>query len=105
MAPRVLVHLKMKEEECGGRHAPFTEGYRPHFIVGDGQWLGVVATYCPRPVAPGEEADVEFALMYHPNVDYSELNVGVEFEMQEGSRVVATGRVLRRNDAENPSMG
>ena len=33
MRPRVVVHLKMKPEADGGRHAPFTEGYRPHFVI------------------------------------------------------------------------
>lgn len=105
MTPRILVHLSMKEEQSGGRHAPFAEGYRPHFIVGAGEWLGVIATRCFKPVAPGEEADVEFELVYHPNVDYSALCVGAEFEMHEGPRVVATGRVLQRNDDEISSKG
>jgi translation elongation factor EF-Tu-like GTPase len=97
MNPHVLVHLKMKPESSGGRHAPFTEGYRPHLIVpSQGEWLGVTATRCPGPVAPGDEAEVEFALAYHPKVDYSALIVGADFEMHEGPRVVATGTVLER---------
>jgi translation elongation factor EF-Tu-like GTPase len=98
MAPRIIVHLKMKPEDGGGRHAPFTEGYRPHFIVDEGEWLGVIATRCPGPVAPGDEADVEFSLVYHPNVDYSALRVGAEFAMHEGPKVVATGTVLQRDE-------
>ena len=98
MNPRVLVHLTMKSEQDGGRNAPFTEGYRPHFTIEEGEWLGVIATLCPGPVAPGDEADVEFELVYHPKVDYSALSGGVEFAMREGARVVATGRVLSRND-------
>ncbi len=102
MIPRVLVHLKMKPESGGGRHAPFTEGYRPHFIVlGHSDWLGVTATRCPGPVAPGTEADVEFELVYHPKVDYAALHAGAEFTMQEGPRVVATGTVLERHDGKN----
>ena len=89
----------MKPENEGGRHAPIAKGYRPHFTVGDGgDWLAVTAIRCPIHVAPGEEADVEFELDYHPNVDYSPLQVGAEFAMREGSRIVATGIVLERHD-------
>jgi translation elongation factor EF-Tu-like GTPase len=98
MNPRVLVRLKMKPEESGGRHAPFTEGYRPHFVVSEGEWLGVIATRCTGPVAPSDEADFEFELVYHPKVDYSPLTVGAEFAMHEGPRVVATGTVLERHE-------
>jgi translation elongation factor EF-Tu-like GTPase len=94
MTHRVLVHLKMKFEADGGQPAPFTEGYRPHFVIPpDGEYLGVVAARCPGPVGPGDEADVEFDLVYQPNVDYSALREGTEFEMHEGPRVVAIGRV------------
>ena len=99
MRPRVVVHLKMKPEAEGGRHGPFTEGYRPHFVIPpNGQYLGVTAIRCPGPVAPGDEADVEFHLDYHPRVDYSALQTGTLFEMREGPRAVATGRVERRYD-------
>ncbi len=99
MRPRVVVHLKMKPEADGGRHAPFTEGYRPHLVIPpDGEYLGVIAIRCPGPVAPGDEADVEFDLVYHPQVDYSSLRQGAEVEMREGGRAVAIGRVERRFD-------
>jgi translation elongation factor EF-Tu-like GTPase len=99
MRPGVVVHLKMKLEADGGRHAPFTEGYRPHFVIQpDGEYLSVIATRCPGPVAPGDEAEVEFDLVYHPNVSYNALRAGTEFEMREGARAVATGRVERRLD-------
>ena len=89
----------MKPEAEGGRHAPFTEGYRAHFVIpSDGEYLGVIATRCPGPVAPGDEAEVEFGLVYHPNVDYRALRARSGFEMREGARAVATGRVERRLD-------
>ncbi|XHS80500.1 hypothetical protein ACFJGW_00995 [Burkholderiaceae bacterium UC74_6] len=91
----------MKTEADGGRHAPFTEGYRPHLVVPpDGEYLGVTATCCAGPVAPGDEAEVQFDLDYHPALDYSALRIGTEFQMREGARTVAIGRVVRRfNDA------
>ena len=85
----------MRAETDGGRHGPFTEGYRPHFVVaGHSEWLGVWALECPGPVAPGDTAEVVFALLYHPAVDYSPLQPGCEFAVHEGPRVIATGTVL-----------
>jgi hypothetical protein len=103
MKSRVVVHLKMKSESEGGRRAPFTEGYRAHFVVPpDGEYLGVTAIHCPGRVAPGDEAMVEFDLAYHPRVDYSGLQVGTQIEMREGPRAVATGRIERRIDDVSP---
>jgi len=96
MTPRIVVRLNMKSEAQGGRPAAFTEGYRPHFVVPPSDvFLSVTASCCPGPVAPGDQADVAFVLDYHPKLDYSALRVGAEFEMREGPKVVAVGRVER----------
>src|SRR5262245_34968196 len=96
MKPSVVTRIQMKPEASGGRHAPFTEGYCPHFVVaGHSEWLGVRVVQCPGPVAPGDEAEVVFALMYHPQLDYSVLQVGTTFDVMEGPHAVATGRVLQ----------
>ena len=100
MKPGVLVRIKMKPESEGGRHGPFTDGYRPHFVVpGHEVWLGVRASQCPGPICPGQETDAVFALMYHPSVDYSILKVGTSFDMMEGPRIIATGVILELRDA------
>ncbi len=92
----------MRPEFDGGRHGPFTEGYRPHFIVsGHSDWLGVWALKCPGPVSPGDTAEVVFGLLYFPAVDYSALQPGAEFAVHEGPRVVATGTVLSVNSSAN----
>jgi len=96
MKPSVVARIQMKPEAADGRHSAFTEGYSPHFVVSDhAEWLGVRAIQCPGPVAPGDEAEVVFALMYYPEVDYSELRVGATFEVMEGPRAVARGLVLK----------
>jgi translation elongation factor EF-Tu-like GTPase len=100
MKPGVVARIRMKPENEGGRHGHFTEGFCPHFVVvGHETWLGVRVSQCPGPVAPGNEADVVFSLMYHPRVDYSILKVGTSFQMMEGPRVVATGVVIELRDA------
>jgi len=92
----------MRTEAEGGRPCPFTEGYRPHLVVnGRSDWLGVWALECPAAVAPGDTAQVVFGLLYHPAVDYSALQSGVEFEVHEGPRVVATGTVLSTHFTAN----
>ena len=95
----IIVSLAMRREEDGGRHGPFTEDYMPDFVVdGTSESLPVIATCCPGPVAPGDSAEVEFELRYHPKLDYSALIAGASFEVREGLRAVATGRVLDRRD-------
>lgn len=89
--PRIVVRLTVT-----GRSTPILEGYRPHLVVPpDATYLGVWVTACPGPVGPGEEAEVEFALMYHPIADYAALCPGAEVEVREGAKVVAVGVVVR----------
>lgn len=95
MKASVLTRIHMKPYGAGGRGAPFTEDYCPDFVVsGQSERLQVRVIQCSGPVAPGEVADVVFALMYHPQRDYSSLQVGVTFDVMEGPRAIATGRVL-----------
>jgi hypothetical protein len=49
-----------------------------------------------EPVKPGQAAQCQVAFVYAPGVNYDELKEGVVFKVMEGSRCVATGRVLRR---------
>lgn len=100
MKPGALVRIRMKSMQEGGRRCPFTEGYCPHFVIsGCDTWYGVRASQCPGPVGPGDEVEVVFAFMYHPNLDYNILKVGTSFEMMEGPKVVATGVILELRDA------
>ena len=95
--PSIRTRLVMKSEDSGGRHAPFWEDYRPHLIPSGSQdYLGVIVVNLPEesPVSPGDSANVEFDLCYHPNVDYSDLAVGARFEVREGNRIVGSGEVL-----------
>jgi translation elongation factor EF-Tu-like GTPase len=93
--PRITLRLKMLPELQGGRHASFTEGYRPYLKTDDERLLAVTATNCPRPVAPGDEVDVEFELDYYPALDYSRLTSEAEVIVCEGPRTVARGVVIK----------
>jgi translation elongation factor EF-Tu-like GTPase len=95
MKPGVVARIRMRPESEGGRRINFTEVYRPHFVVaGHTTWLGVCGSDPEKSVSPGEEVDAEFALIYHPRIDYSILKIGTAFEMVEGPCVVATGIIL-----------
>ena len=92
------VTLRFLPPSRGGRVAtPGFQGawYRPHLRVGaTGEYLGVVFLIGPEQVPPDTEIEATVALIY--DVDYSPLQPGIEFEVLEGPRLVATGRVNRR---------
>jgi hypothetical protein len=92
------VTLRFIPPSLGGRAStPGLRGawYRPHFRVGaTGEYLGVVFLIGPEQVLPDIEIEATVALIY--DVDYSPLQPGVGFEVLEGARRVATGRVTRR---------
>jgi len=95
MKPELTIRLTMKKESEGGRHGPFTAGYCPHLVAtASAEWLGVRVSASPGPVPPGDTADVRVELLYHPNLDYSVLSPGAQFQVMEGPRVVGEGTVL-----------
>ncbi len=91
----ILVEIRLKESENGGRPGPFNEGYSPHLRVnGSGEWLGVRLINHKNWIYPGETVIVEFELMYFPDVDYCELRTGVEFSIVEGVKEIGYGKVV-----------
>ena len=74
---------------------PTGSGYAPHFVVnGDQTWLGVRFLDCPSDMQFGKPFRVTVELLYPDSVDYSLLHEGAIFDVREGSKIVATGRVL-----------
>ena len=66
----------------------------PHVVVeGDSEYLGVRFLDGPAPVA-GIPARFVLELMYYPSVKYDALTIGKSFQIREGGRVVAVGKVL-----------
>ena len=98
MKPVLRVRIKMKPESDGGRHGPFNEGYYPHFVAaGKSEWLGVRAVRCPDFIYPGEEKEVDFELMYFPEVDYRDLSATSSFSIYEGYKNIGEGIVLENS--------
>jgi hypothetical protein len=101
--PYAEVWVEFLTAERGGRSTPIhlnedaSSRYRPHFRVGSGELLGVEFIDGPDdPVAPGANTFATVRFLYEPNVSYSALVQGAEFDVLEGHRVVAHGRVSRR---------
>ena len=92
--PTIRTRVSLKTAAEGGRCRPFCEGYCPHFVVDDGELLGVRLIHCPTLVAPGDERELEFELIYHARVDYSRLVAGATFKIVEGRNTIGTGVVI-----------
>ena len=85
--------------EVGGRTAPvfLQSTYRPHFRIGDSEYLGVQFVDGPdNPIHPGSSSHATVKFVYSPGVNYDALQVGVQFQVLEGSSIVGIGRVTRR---------
>jgi hypothetical protein len=96
----VLVEFRSVAE--GGRQSAVslcTGQYRPHLQVAGGEYLGVVFVGGPElPVQPGAGALATVDFVYEPGVSYAALTEGASFEVLEGPKVVAKGRVIRRRN-------
>lgn len=96
--PTVDVEMTFLTKAQGGREQPppltTPTMYRPHLVVGDGEYLGVIFVSAPERVQAQSPFTATLGLVHHPNVDYSPLVSGAEFTVREGPRVVGRGRVL-----------
>src|SRR5687768_12819430 len=97
--PKIEVEMTFLTKAEGGREQPpvltTPTLYRPHLVVGEGEYLGVMFLSAPRSVQAQSSFTATLGLVYHPNVDYSPLVPGVEFTVREGPQVVGRGRVLK----------
>ncbi|MFN7473347.1 MAG: hypothetical protein ACK5RJ_01055 [Burkholderiales bacterium] len=95
--PGASVGIQFLSAEAGGRSSPIQLGvtYRPHFRVAGNEYLGVVFVEGPsEPVLPGKTVSAKVQFIYAPQVNYSALKVGAEFQVLEGSQVVGVGEVM-----------
>ena len=83
--PQIEVELQMLR--------PILEGYRPHLRVGEGEYLGISFTDIAQ-ATPGDTFRAKASLMYWPDVDYSSLRAGVQFQVMEGAQTVGCGTVV-----------
>lgn len=84
----------------GGRKTPprlNDHGYRPHLrVIGNTELLRVEFVDGPDDLSFGVSTYATAKFLYVPNVSYQLLNIGTNFEIVEGTKVVGRGTVTRR---------
>ena len=83
---KAQIFVLTKEE--GGRHTPFTSGYRPQFFFGVTDVTGVVNLDGDGFVTPGDQAEISFELNKAIGIEK-----GVRFAIREGGKTVGAGMV------------
>jgi translation elongation factor EF-Tu-like GTPase len=93
--PGAKVYVQFVDAKAGGRDVSYIkEPYRPHFRVGDGEYLGIEFFDGPNEsIPPGVGVNAKVRFSYTPNVNYDALKVGVQFQILEGHRIVGVGSV------------
>jgi elongation factor Tu len=77
----------------GGRHTPFTNGYRPQFFFGPTDVTGSLELMGADFVVPGDRAHVRFVLDRAVALDK-----GVRFALREGGRTIGAGIIVGIGD-------
>jgi len=72
----------------GGRHTPFSSGYKPQFFFGTTDVTGTITT-AAEAVFPGDHAKIGFELSHAVG-----LEPGMRFSVREGKKTVGAGVVL-----------
>ncbi|HOO75659.1 MAG TPA: elongation factor Tu [Tepiditoga sp.] len=85
---KAQVYVLKKEE--GGRHTPFTKGYRPQFYIRTADVTGALESFDSgaEMVMPGDNIIMTIDLIYKVA-----LEVGMRFAIREGGRTVGAGVV------------
>lgn len=95
--PGAKVVVQFLDADVGGRKGAtyLVKGYRPHFRVGDGEYLGVEfsGNESSEPIRPGVCVNAEVAFVYADEIDYAALVAGSQFRVLEGARIVGIGVV------------
>lgn len=89
------VRVQFVASDAGGRDQVFlSETYRPHFCVGNGEYLGVQFFGGPKAAVPaGATVEAQVRFVYEPEVNYADLRVGAQFRIMEGGAIVGVGKV------------
>ncbi|OZG71760.1 translation elongation factor Tu [Hahella sp. CCB-MM4] len=86
---KAKAHIFVLSGDEGGRHKPFTSGYRPQFFFGTTDVTGEITVENEQgSVNPGEQTDIAFALNKPVG-----LEKGIRFAIREGGKTVGAGFV------------
>ncbi len=87
---KAQVYILKKEE--GGRHTPFTKGYKPQFYIRTADVTGEIVELPEgvEMVMPGDNVELTIKLIYPVAIDE-----GMRFAIREGGRTVGAGVVTK----------
>lgn len=85
------VYTLAKEE--GGRHTPFSSGYRPQFYFRTSNVTGIVTVPTGKSVVPGDTVTLEVEFE-----DQAPLECGLRFAVREGGKTVGAGSIVELLD-------
>jgi elongation factor Tu len=86
--------LNFLRAEEGGRTRPVFTGYRPQFYYGGEDWDAAHTFLGVEQVNRGETVTAQLKF-FRPQNHVGRIAVGMEFQLREGKRCVATGRVTK----------
>jgi translation elongation factor EF-Tu-like GTPase len=94
--PLIEAEITFLRSEEGGRTGPAYAGYRPAIYYDDdeGGWDAVYDWETDDPILPGATLRARVCFV-SPEAHRGRLYIGKEFRLQEGSHVVALGRVTK----------
>jgi len=93
--PDFIAELRYLSPQEGGRKTPANSGYRPHvkFPFSEKMTSGIQKFIDKEFVNPGETVQAKITIL-SPQFFENMLEVGMEFEVGEGSSVVAFGKLI-----------
>jgi len=93
--PDFIAELKYLSAENGGRKTAAKTGYRPQIKFGftEKQTSGIQNFIGKDSVLPGEIVRAEIKVL-SPHFFQNQLEIGMEFNFNEGAKIIGTGRVL-----------
>ena len=99
--PDIEAEIRFLTTEEGGRRTAVRSDYRPDHAMGQSGILnGARHIFVTSDeVAPGETVRSQMTFIA-PEYQYGRLFVGMEFTVQEGSKIVGRGRILRVLNAD-----
>jgi translation elongation factor EF-Tu-like GTPase len=92
--PDVEAEITFVPTEEGGRKTPALSGYRPQFYFGGFDYDADQEYPDVESVAPGQTARAYLRFL-SPDYIVGQVFSGMEFQVREGARVVARGRVTK----------
>lgn len=87
---KLKAKIQLTPTEKGGREKPIDVYYKPSFSIGNGITDCQVMLLGKQRLAPGGSSEVEITIPGKPR-----LRKDMEFDLIEGMRKVATGRIER----------